>query len=232
MSIVELRGVAHTTTATAMVCGGILIEFVRLSGISVVCSCTSMITLQSSSIIFLEPCFVHTMRIQFRDVKSFPKIIGCVWLLQTMNFCVKERPLIAKEHSVNPIGSILIPVTVTMKGHLTVVSCSFKDSKVLRLMQLFVAPVSYKALILRPKLLIGKQYLLLALRLLCKYLQNACLCYVRLYSSHQICSALVVSPVSWGWGHPPGSSCRNTGTSPLLRQTLVLCSQSLWQIGP
>ena len=73
-----------------------------------------------------------------------------------MNFCVKERPLISKEHSVNPIGTILIPVAVRMKGHLSFVSFSFKDSKVMRLMQLFVAPVSYKALILRPKLLIGK----------------------------------------------------------------------------
>ena len=90
MSMVEFRGFAHSTTATAMVCGGILIEFVRLSGISVVCWWTSMITLQSSSIIFLEPCFVPTMPMQFWDVKSFPKIRCCVWLLQTMNFCVKE----------------------------------------------------------------------------------------------------------------------------------------------
>ena len=83
-------------------------------------------------------------------------MIGHVWLLQTMNFSVKEQPLISKEHSVNPIGSILVPVTVMMKGHLSFVSFSFKDLKVLRLMQLFVAPVSYKALISRPKLLIGK----------------------------------------------------------------------------
>ena len=82
MSMVEFRGHAHSTTATAMVCSGILIEFVRLSGISVVCSWTSMITLQSSSIIFLEPCFVHMTPMQFRDAKSFPKIIGHVWLLQ------------------------------------------------------------------------------------------------------------------------------------------------------
>ena len=54
------------------------------------------------------------------------------------------------------MGSILVPVTVTMKGHLSLVSPSFKDSKVLRLMQLLVAPISYRALILRPKLLIGK----------------------------------------------------------------------------
>ena len=73
-----------------------------------------------------------------------------------MNFCVRERPLISKEHSVNPIGSILIPVTVMTKGHLSFVNFSFKDSNVLRLMQLFIAPVSYKALILRPKLFIGK----------------------------------------------------------------------------
>ena len=156
MSIVELRGVAHSTTATAMVCGGILIEFVRLSGISVVCSFTSMITLQSSSIIFLELCFIHTTPMQFLGAKSFPKMIGHVWLLQTMNFCVKERPLISKKHSVNPIGSILTPVAVMTKGHLSFVSLSFKDSKVLRLMQLSVALVSYRALILRPKLLMGK----------------------------------------------------------------------------
>ena len=80
-------------------------------------------------------------------------------------------------------------------------------------MQLFIAPVSYKGLILMSELLIGKQYLLLALRLLCKYLQSACLCYVHLCSSHQVCIASVVSPVSLGWGHPPGFGCRNTGTS-------------------
>ena len=56
----------------------------------------------------------------------------------------------------NPIGSILIPVAVTTKKHLSFVNFSFKDSKLLRLMQLFIAPASYKALILRLKLLIGK----------------------------------------------------------------------------
>ena len=78
MSIVELRGVVHSTTATAMVCGGILIGLVRLSGTSVVCSFTSMIILPSSSIIFLEPCFVHTMPMQFLAAKSFPKMICLV----------------------------------------------------------------------------------------------------------------------------------------------------------
>ena len=56
----------------------------------------------------------------------------------------------------NPIGSILVPVAVMMKGHLSSVCFNFKDSKVLRLMQLFIAPVSYKALILMSELLIGK----------------------------------------------------------------------------
>ena len=126
---------------------------------------------------------------QFLAAKYFPKMIGRVWLLQTMNFCVKTRPLISKEHSVNPIGSILVPVAVTTKGHLSFVSLSFKDSNILRLMQLLVAPVSYRALILRPKLLMGKTVLLLALLLLCKCLQSACPCYVHLCSSHQVCSA-------------------------------------------
>ena len=42
------------------------------------------------------------------------------------------------------------------KGHLSSVRFNFKDSKVLRLMQLFITPVSYKALILMSELLIGK----------------------------------------------------------------------------
>ena len=69
---------------------------------------------------------------------------------------MKEQLLISKEHWVNPTGSILLPVAVTTKGHLSFVSFNFKDSKVLRLMQLFVAPVSYKAFILMSELLIGK----------------------------------------------------------------------------
>ena len=56
----------------------------------------------------------------------------------------------------NPIGSILVPVAVTMKGHGSFVNFNFKDSKVLRLMQLFIAPVLYSALILMFELFIGK----------------------------------------------------------------------------
>ena len=58
--------------------------------------------------------------------------------------------------------------------------------------------------------------MLLALQLLCKYLQSACLCYEHLCSSHQVCIAWVVSLVSWGWGHPPGSGLQSIGTSPPL----------------
>ena len=54
------------------------------------------------------------------------------------------------------IGSILVPVAVTTKGHLSSVNFNFKDSKVLRLMQLLVAPVSYSALNLMFELAIGK----------------------------------------------------------------------------
>ena len=82
-------------------------------------------------------------------------------------------------------------------------------------MQLLVAPVSYRALILRPKLLIGKTVPVAGPTAIV-----------------QVCSALVVSPVSWGWGHPPGFGCQNIGTSPLLLQTPALCSQSPWQLGP
>ena len=46
----------------------------------------------------------------------------------------------------NLTGSILVPVAVTMKGHLSSVNFNFRDSKLFRLMQLLVAPVSYSAL--------------------------------------------------------------------------------------
>ena len=51
-------------------------------------------------------------------------------------------------HWVNPIGSILVPVAVTTIGNLSFVRLSLRDSKVLRLMQLVDAPVSYSVLIL------------------------------------------------------------------------------------
>ena len=76
---------------------------------------------------------------------------------------ITNNELLCKGMTINIKGALsepnrfhTVPVAVMMKGHLSFVIFSFKDSKVLRLMQLFVAPVSYKALILRPKLLIGK----------------------------------------------------------------------------
>ena len=60
---------------------------------------------------------------------------------------MKERPFILKVHWVNPIGSMLVPVAVTTVGSLSLVRVNFRDSKVLRLMQLIDAPVSYSALI-------------------------------------------------------------------------------------
>ena len=79
-------------------------------------------------------------------------------------------------------------------------------------MQLLVAPASYRALILMFELFIGKTVPVVgptAIVQIC-----VCLCYVHLCSSHQVCIALVVSLVSWGWGHPPGSGCQSTGTFP------------------
>ena len=93
---------------------------------------------------------------QFLAVKSLPKMTGRVWLVQTINFCVKERPLMKKVHSVNPIGSILDPVAVTTRGNLSFVRLSLSESKVLRLMQLMEAPVSYSAFIFKLLQLIGK----------------------------------------------------------------------------
>ena len=57
-------------------------------------------------------------------------------------------------HSVNPIGSILDPVAVTTRGNLSFVRLSLSESKVLRLMQLMEAPVSYSTVQLLQ--LIGK----------------------------------------------------------------------------
>ena len=59
-------------------------------------------------------------------------------------------------HWVNPIGSILVPVAVTTRGNLSFVRLSLSESKVLRLIQLMEAPVSYSAFIFTLLQLIGK----------------------------------------------------------------------------
>ena len=69
---------------------------------------------------------------------------------------MKEHPLMRKVHWVNPIGSILVPVAVTTRGNLSFVRLSLSDSKVLRLIQLMEAPVSYSAFIFTLLQLIGK----------------------------------------------------------------------------
>ena len=61
-----------------------------------------------------------------------------------------------KVHWVNPIGSILVPVAVTTRGNLSFVRLSLSESKVLRLIQLIEAPVSYRAFIFTLLQLIGK----------------------------------------------------------------------------
>ena len=61
-----------------------------------------------------------------------------------------------KVHWVNPIGSILVPVAVTTRGNLSFVRLSLSESKVLRLIQLIEAPVSYSAFIFTLLQLIGK----------------------------------------------------------------------------
>ena len=113
-------------------------------------------TLLSSSIIFLEPCFVQ------RHTNAVPcsKIFAqddrpC--LVSTYNeFLHEGMPLYFNVHWVNPMGSMLVPVAVTTVGNLSLVRLRLRDSKVLRLMQLMDAPVSYNALILMFEVVIGK----------------------------------------------------------------------------
>ena len=69
---------------------------------------------------------------------------------------MKERPLMRKVQWVNPIGSILVPVAVTTRGNFSFVRLSLSESKVLRLIQLMEAPVSYSAFIFTLLQLIGK----------------------------------------------------------------------------
>ena len=57
---------------------------------------------------------------------------------------------------VNPIGSILVPVAMTTRGNLSFVRLSLSESKVLRLIQLMEAPVSYSAFIFTLLQVIGK----------------------------------------------------------------------------
>ena len=59
-------------------------------------------------------------------------------------------------HWVNPMGSILVPVTVTTRGNLSLVRLSLSESKVLRLIQLMEAPMSYSAFIFTWLQVIGK----------------------------------------------------------------------------
>ena len=61
-----------------------------------------------------------------------------------------------KVHWVNPIGSILVPVALTTRGNLSFVRLSLSESKVLRLIQLMEAHVSYSAFIFTLLQLIGK----------------------------------------------------------------------------
>ena len=61
-----------------------------------------------------------------------------------------------KVHWVNPIGSILVPVAVMTRGNLSFARLSLSESKVLRLIQLMEAPVSYSAFIFTLLQLIGK----------------------------------------------------------------------------
>ena len=61
-----------------------------------------------------------------------------------------------KVHWVNPIGSILVPVAVTTRGNLSFVRLSLSESKVLRLIQLMEAPVSYSAFVFTLLQVIGK----------------------------------------------------------------------------
>ena len=51
---------------------------------------------------------------------------------------------------------MLVPVAVMTVGSLSLVRVNYRDSKVLRLMQLIDAPVSYSALILMLEAFIGK----------------------------------------------------------------------------
>ena len=60
---------------------------------------------------------------------------------------MKDRPLMKNVHWVNPRGSMLVPVAVTTRGNLSFVRLSFSELKVVRLIQLIEAPVSYSALI-------------------------------------------------------------------------------------
>ena len=69
---------------------------------------------------------------------------------------MKEHPLMRKVHWVNPIGSILVPVAVMTRGNLSFDRLSLSESKVLRLIQLMEAPVSYSAFIFTLLQVIGK----------------------------------------------------------------------------
>ena len=103
-----------------------------------------------------------------------------------------------KVHWVNPIGSILVPVAVMTRGNLSFVRLSLSESKVLRLIQLMEAPVSYSAFIFTLLQLIGKTVPVEGPTAIVQVSTKWYLCYLHPCSKCWVRTVSVVNPEDWG----------------------------------
>ena len=117
-------------------------------------------------------------------------------------------------HWVNPMGSILVPVAVTTRGNLSFVRLSLSESKVLRLIQLMEAPVSYSAFIFTLLQVIGKTVPVAGPTAIVQVSTKCVSCYLHLCNSRLVHTASVVNLVDWVSEHLPVRYCRNVRTFP------------------
>ena len=89
---------------------------------------------------------------------------------------------------------MLVPVAMTTVGNLSLVRLRWRDSKVMRLIQLIDAPVSYNALILMLEVVIGKIVPVVGPTAMVQISTNGGHCYLHHCNNCWGCTAWVVNP--------------------------------------
>ena len=106
----------HSSGASRLPPGCILMERANTSGMPVVVS-GSFITVEPlDHIIFCVPSQVQMTHTKFVDVKSVPNMIGCVMCLQTIKDCVNGWPFIVKVQVTWPRVPMSSPDAFLMNG--------------------------------------------------------------------------------------------------------------------
>ena len=106
----------HSSWASRLPPGHILMERANSSGMPEVVSGSSITVEPLDCIIFCVPSWVQTMPMKFVDVKSVPNMIGCVMCLQTINDCVNGWLFIVKVQMTWPRVPMSSPDAFLMNG--------------------------------------------------------------------------------------------------------------------